>query len=209
MKKFLGVKNGKFSFRNWIRGAWGFGDLHLEVSNKQNQQPRSENARDRKQGNPDRNAFRIVNFLCFVVIVCSLVSCVSTLTGCTAAQKQRFKDGFIDVASCSLYASIGCVAQSMGGCAAPLDTFGNSEWKEYASCLSSYSASCSAKGIGLCTYRSIVDSLDGAPFVGGGVGVGCAHSEALRACVEDRSTEIQTEADAVEIVAECQREICR
>ena len=207
MIDFLGVKNGKLGFRNWVRGFGRSGNVHMEVSNQQNKQPRSENARNRKPGNPDRNAFRIVNFLCFVVVICSLVSCVSTLTGCTALEKQRFKDGFIDVASCSLYASIGCVAQSMGGCAAPLDTFGNEEWKNYALCLSSYSASCSAKGIGRCAYRSIVDSLDGAPFVGGGIG--CANSETIQACVKDRSGTIQTEADAVEVVAECQRLVCR
>lgn len=186
-------------------GVGGVDRVYLE-SPKQTDRGDGEQAkRGRTKACQNRNPDRIVYSLSFLVLCFSLLSCAYSISGCTASQRQVFKDGLVSVGDCSLHSTLGCVATSMGACPPPLTTFGEDEWKIYGQCLASRSAICSAKGIGLCAYRSIVDSLDGAPYIGGGVG--CANmQDRMNACMDGMT--IESEADAVIAVSECQRLVC-
>lgn len=179
--------------------------IYMEPPDAPPKQSRRSVAGNRAEDRPIGNAFRVIQALLSLCIVFSLLSCACTLSGCTASQRELFRDGLVSVSDCSLHSTIGCVATSMGACATPLNTFEQDDWKHYADCLAQQSAACSVKGIGLCAYRSIIESIDGDGFVAGGVG--CAQmTEEFQACLTD--SRIETEAEAVQVVAFCQRTIC-
>ena len=197
--------DGSVIFSDRSSSIGGVGDVYMESPNPQNQHAGRTVAGNGTKDCANRNSARVVHFLFILCCLFSLLSCACQLTGCTAAQKQMFQNGLVSVGDCSLHATIGCVATSMGACTSPLSTFDGDDWSAYASCLATTSSSCSIKGISLCAYRSIVDSLDGAPMIGGGVG--CAQmTDKLEECIAD--ARIETEGEAVQVVADCQRRIC-
>ena len=116
------------------------------------------------------------------------------------------QDGFVDAAECSLMSAMGCAAQSMGACPPPLNIWGDSEWGEYGDCLVERSASCSTAALARCAYRSIADAIDG-PVVAGSSGCGGPDEQnEIKACVRD--SEFETEEEAIQAVAYCQRRVC-
>jgi hypothetical protein len=140
-----------------------------------------------------------------VAMVCLLIL-LRVMSGCTAAQLQVLEDGFVSLGDCAVVSSLGCAAQSMGGCPPPLSLWGGEEWSGYGECLAEKSMSCASMAMAKCAYRSIVDAIDG-PVVTGSSG--CNNPQELakiKKCVCE--TTIETEADAVQAVAYCQRLIC-
>ena len=204
MKNNLSVnvgENGSVVFSDRSGGARRLNHLHMEPPDKKIEQDGRSVARYRTEDRQTGNASRVIHFLLSLCLIFSILSCAATISGCTAAQKQMFKDGLVSVGDCSLHGTIGCVATSMGACTTPLTTFNKEDWTEYSQCLAARSASCSVKAIGLCAYRSI----EGSVFPGGGVG--CAQmQDEMEQCIAD--SRIETEAEAVQVVADCQRRVC-
>lgn len=126
--------------------------------------------------------------------------------GCSPLFKQRFKDGLVSLGDCAVMSSLGCVTQSMGGCPPPLTNWAGNDWSMYGNCLLEKSQMCASSALARCAFRSIVDSVDG-PVVGGGTGCreGASYERMLN-CVMDG--EYETEAEAVQAVAYCQRMEC-
>lgn len=145
-----------------------------------------------------------VIFLIGVIVVVILI--VYSALGCTAAQKQMLKDGFVSLGDCAILSSLGCASQAMGGCPPPLTSWDSELWGDYGECIAEKSMVCSQGAIVQCTYRSVVDAIDG-PISAGGTGCsGPEHQSEIMDCVRD--AEIETEAGAVDAVAYCQRMVC-
>ena len=143
-------------------------------------------------------------FIIGVIAVVILI--LYTAIGCTAMQQQMLKDGFVSLGDCAILSSLGCASQSMGGCPPPLTSWNGDEWGDYGECLAEKSMACSTSALAKCAYRSIVDAIEG-PYVGGGVGCsGPEKQSEIMACVRDG--EYETEAEAVNAVAACQRLVC-
>jgi hypothetical protein len=136
-----------------------------------------------------------------VVIV--LAACALLITpGCTASQLAALEDGFVSLGDCSLYSSVGCASQAMAGCATP-DKSG--DWSDYGDCLAEKSMGCASSALARCSYRAIASAVGGPVVMGG---IGCkAELDKVRSCVKD--AEMETEAEAVQAVAWCQRFVCQ
>ena len=148
----------------------------------------------------------IFDTMMILLIVFFLFIISTIVAGCTAAQRQIFKDGLVSTSDCAVHSSLGCAAQAMGGCPPPLTTWESEQWGDYGSCLAEKAASCSASALARCAFRSIVNSIDG-PVVGGGAGCNDSVSkEQIEQCVLD--ADIETEAEAVQAVAYCTRKVC-
>jgi len=136
-----------------------------------------------------------------VVIV--LAACALLIApGCTASQLAALEDGFVSLGDCSLYSSVGCASQAMAGCATPDES---GDWSDYGDCLAEKSMGCASSALARCSYRAIASAVGGPVVMGG---IGCkAELDKVRSCVKD--AEMETEAEAVQAVAWCQRFVCQ
>jgi hypothetical protein len=136
----------------------------------------------------------------------SLVS-LSTL-GCASLPLSSLQDGAGSLGSCSIHTSLGCASQALGGCAIPLDTWNSGDWKDYARCLGEKSRDCAVTGLARCSITAMTRAMGGrGPIISGGVGCSSEPMQAkIHACVSD--TTIETEEEAIEAVAACQRRVC-
>jgi hypothetical protein len=125
------------------------------------------------------------------------------MAGCTASQRQMFKDGAVTAADCSLHSSLGCATQSLAACALP--SFDGGDWGDYAKCVSDSSIRCQSTALARCMMLGISRAVDGGPVIAGGVG--CSHlKDKIDLCVKDLDCE--TEAECVQGVAYCYQTIC-
>jgi hypothetical protein len=125
------------------------------------------------------------------------------MTGCTASQRQMFKDGVVTTGDCALHSSLACAAQSLAACALP--SFDGGDWKTYSTCVSESSMRCQTQALARCMMLGISRFADGGPVIAGGVG--CTHlKDKIDLCVAD--LECETEAECVQGVAYCYQMIC-
>lgn len=136
-----------------------------------------------------------------VVVVLSLCA-LFVGQGCTASQLAALEDGLVSLGDCSLYSSVGCASQAMAGCSTPDDS---GDWNDYGSCLAEKSMGCASNALARCSYRAIAAAVGG-PLVMGGTGCK-AELGKVKSCVKD--AEMETEAEAVQAVAWCQRFVCQ
>ena len=141
----------------------------------------------------------IIIFLTLYLLVILSVS----LFGCTAAQRQIFKDGAVTTGDCALHSSLACATQSLAACAIP--SFDGGDWKTYSRCVSESSMICQTQALARCMMLGISKFADGGPVIAGGVG--CTHlKDEIDLCVAD--LECETEAECVQGVAYCYETIC-
>jgi hypothetical protein len=131
------------------------------------------------------------------------VFCLQLAPGCSHSQLEGLRDGIVGIGSCSLHTTLACAAQAVGGCSIPDASWGSDQWSGYAQCVAEKSGRCSAAGLGRCALTAATRAAGGAPIVMGGVG---CDQDKVAACVGD--TTIETEVEAVEAVASCQRTVC-
>jgi hypothetical protein len=126
--------------------------------------------------------------------------------GCATLPLSSLRDGAATLGSCSIHTSLGCAAQALGACPPPLDTWNGDDWSSYASCIGDKSAKCATAGLARCSWTAMSRAIGG-PVASGGVGCSSEAMQAkIHACVSD--TTIETEEEAVEAVAACQRRVC-
>ena len=126
--------------------------------------------------------------------------------GCATLPLSSLRDGAATLGSCSLHTSLGCAAQALGACPPPTDTWSGDDWSSYASCIGDKSAKCATAGLAKCSWTAMSRAAGG-PIVSGGVGCSSEAMQAkIHACVSD--TTIESEEEAIEAVAACQRRVC-
>lgn len=126
--------------------------------------------------------------------------------GCSPSQLQALRDGAVSLGSCSLHTSLACTSQSIGACEVPRDTWDGDDWGRHAKCIANKSGACSSRGIAQCALNAAMRA-SGALVVSGGIGCSSGEFQAeIQACVSD--TTIETEEEAIEAVAACQRRVC-
>jgi hypothetical protein len=137
-----------------------------------------------------------------VVISLSLLA----FAGCSPSQLQALRDGVVSLGSCSLHTSLACTTQSVGACEIPQDSWEGDDWSRYADCIADNSKRCSSQGIARCAMNAAMRAAGG-PVAAGGVGCSSPPLQAkIQACISD--TTIETEEEAIEAVAACQRQVC-
>jgi hypothetical protein len=157
--------------------------------------------RDVDLGRWARDAYIEIQAVLWGIVAILSFTALMSGAGCTAHQLRAFEGGLVSLGDCSLYSSIGCASQAMAGCSTPA---GGDEWNDYGSCLAEKSMSCASNALARCSYRAIAAAVDGPVVMGG---TGCREDiAAIQACIGD--TEIETEAEAVQAVAWCQRRVC-
>ena len=127
----------------------------------------------------------------------------SAFVGCTASQRQMFKDGAVTTADCALHSSLGCATQALAACQLPpLD---GGDWQGYSKCVGESSLACQTAAMARCLMLGISRAAGGAPTASGGLG--CSHmTEDINACIG--GLDCETEAECVQGVAYCYRTIC-
>ena len=114
--------------------------------------------------------------------------------GCSPSQLQ------------ALHTSLACTTQSVGACEIPQDSWEGDDWSRYADCIADNSKRCSSQGIARCAMNAAMRAAGG-PVASGGVGCSSEPLQAeIQACISD--TTIETEEEAIEAVAACQRRVC-
>lgn len=134
-----------------------------------------------------------------------LLFSLSILVSCNASQRQALKQATWDAGNCSTFAALACAGQAVGGCS--LEHSDSSDYAGFSDCLVDSTPSCIAKNVGRCLLSGIVKATGSLVFAGGGVGCTTpADVEDVKICVENENA--QTEAAAVEAVAQCWQQQC-
>jgi hypothetical protein len=156
----------------------------------------------RDLGRYARDLFLEIQVALWSAVIVLSVCALMIGPGCTAYQLAALEDGLVSLGDCSLYSSVGCASQAMAGCATPDES---GDWNNYGSCLAEKSMGCASSALARCSYRAIAAAVGGPVVMGG---TGCkAELDKVKSCVND--TEIETEAEAVQAVAWCQRFVCQ
>jgi hypothetical protein len=102
--------------------------------------------------------------------------------------------------TCALHTSLSCSMQSIGAC--PVSPTGDQDWEAWGMCLASSAAVRCPSGLARCAVSAMLRSK-GPKLVAGGTG---CDTDAAKACVDKANP--TNEDEAIEVVADCFREVC-
>jgi hypothetical protein len=154
------------------------------------------------------------------MLAMSLAFIISSTKGC--AHVEKLGPALSSVGGCALHTTLSCVTRAGGDCPPPSDMWGKDDWREYGTCLSDRSSSCSLNGLAGCLYRSLARATGvrvSRPSLSSGIGPSARVAFEVEGSIENEVTrgridaclgiaEITTEDEAIAAVAACQRKAC-